>query len=200
VYIDIIRNEDALTAETYINIQLEEFYSKEVYREEENRFGCGLCSKMFRGTLFVQKHIQNKHEAQLDKAKEKGIIIQYQKNYENDTNHITPSDVYSSGKEDFSQIYQNYYKQQKEKKEKEDQERDERRRDYYSRKNSSSYRKDNYRSERKYDNQNHQENNRDRKLVDYADIATDWDKPKERPVDIDYEKSLHEFIPRNDSF
>jgi len=196
LYIDLVRNEDALTAESCINSQIEEFYKKEIYKEEDSRFGCGLCSKMFRGSSFVQNHIQNKHESNLAKVKEKGIAVQYQKNYENDPFHISPTDVYSSpSEEEVSQIYNNYHKIQKDKKDKEEQEREERRKEHYSRKNQSSYRnRDNFRPEKRHD---YEEVRKDRKLVDYADIAIDWDKPKERSIDIDYEKSLHEFIPKS---
>jgi len=126
------------------------------------------------------------------------------KNYENDPFHIEPSDVYGNQThEELQATFQKYYKAEKEKKEKEEREKEERKRDSgrdnyrdnrdnYSRR---SYRKE-YRPNDNYKKEHALEINKDRKLVDYSDIVSDFEKPKDNQMDIDYEKSLHEFIPK----
>jgi len=78
-FIEIPRTSEVYTADSCIKKQTDEFYNNEIFKEEESRFGCRICNKMFRGSLFVQKHIQNKHENALDKVREQGIFAQYQK-------------------------------------------------------------------------------------------------------------------------
>lgn len=47
------------------------FYKEKVVKDSPERFRCAMCNKMFKGPVFVRKHIVAKHPEELDKIKEK---------------------------------------------------------------------------------------------------------------------------------
>mmetsp|Transcript_14398 Transcript_14398/g.25896 ORF Transcript_14398/g.25896 Transcript_14398/m.25896 type:complete len:488 (+) Transcript_14398:123-1586(+) len=54
--------------EKYANMCISFLESKTLALNEPNKFRCALCSKLFRGSEFVHKHIKNKHKPAVDKA------------------------------------------------------------------------------------------------------------------------------------
>ena len=63
--------------------ELEEFCREHTIQIEAEKFRCSLCSKLFRASEFVHKHLHLKHEEELQKLKED---IEYFNNYLRDTN------------------------------------------------------------------------------------------------------------------
>jgi hypothetical protein len=44
------------------------FYDRHVIKTDENKYRCGVCQKLFRGAEFVHKHLNKKHEADVETA------------------------------------------------------------------------------------------------------------------------------------
>jgi hypothetical protein len=62
---------------------LEAFYNEKIVKDSAERFRCDVCSKMFKGPIFVKKHIAAKHPEKLEEIKEKAQEEQYYLNYLN---------------------------------------------------------------------------------------------------------------------
>jgi hypothetical protein len=60
---------------------LEAFYNEKIVKDSAERFRCDVCSKMFKGPIFVKKHIAAKHPEKLEEIKEKALEEQYFQNY-----------------------------------------------------------------------------------------------------------------------
>ena len=63
---------------------LKEFVDGHIEQMEEEKFGCKLCTKLFRGADFVRRHITNKHQDACEEIKEKAIDEVYQMNVVHD--------------------------------------------------------------------------------------------------------------------
>ena len=50
---------------------LEEFVQSQLEKMGEEKYGCKLCTKLFRSADFVERHIQNKHKSVLEEVEEK---------------------------------------------------------------------------------------------------------------------------------
>lgn len=60
------------TGERKIQEALEDWYKDKVIEEQVNqRYKCDLCGKMFKSDVFVQNHLQNKHEKECKEVKDK---------------------------------------------------------------------------------------------------------------------------------
>jgi hypothetical protein len=62
---------------------LEAFYNEKIVKDSAERFRCDVCAKMFKGPIFVKKHIAAKHPEKLEEIKEKAQDEQYYLNYLN---------------------------------------------------------------------------------------------------------------------
>jgi len=60
---------------------LEIFYNEKIIKDSPERFRCEICSKMFKGPLFVKKHISVKHSEKLEEIREKAREEQFYRNY-----------------------------------------------------------------------------------------------------------------------
>jgi len=60
---------------------LESFYNEKIIKDSPERFRCEICSKMFKGPLFVKKHISVKHPEKLEEIREKAREEQFYRNY-----------------------------------------------------------------------------------------------------------------------
>jgi len=95
-----IINQKKVTGDVAVNKALEDFYSDKIYKEEEERYRCELCSKMFKAAIFVKKHIETKHaEPVVNPIKRKALDTQFLSNYVGDPNRFLPSSQYISQKE-----------------------------------------------------------------------------------------------------
>lgn len=79
------------TGEAIIEKKLEEFFQEKTFKENEERFRCEICNKMFKAAKFVHKHLTVKHCDQIDKIKQEAYDNQFFLNFTNDSNKITPS-------------------------------------------------------------------------------------------------------------
>lgn len=60
---------------------LEEFAQSQIEKMGEEKYGCKLCTKLFRSADFVERHIQNKHKSVLEEVEEKAYEDVYAQNY-----------------------------------------------------------------------------------------------------------------------
>merc|ERR1719399_2646001 len=60
---------------------LEEFVESHIEKMGEEKFGCKLCTKLFRSAEFVERHIHNKHKSVLEEIEEKANEDVYAQNY-----------------------------------------------------------------------------------------------------------------------
>ena len=64
--------------------------------EEENKVRCGICKKLFRGTEFIKRHIQTKHEENVNaivKDRMEAIMLE---NYINDPDKLSNQIIFAS--------------------------------------------------------------------------------------------------------
>jgi hypothetical protein len=69
--------------------KLKEFEEKFTVQEEENKFRCDLCKKLFRGSEFIKKHLSVKHNEEVSaviKERMESIMLE---RYLNDPNKLT---------------------------------------------------------------------------------------------------------------
>lgn len=50
---------------------LEIFYNEKIIKDSPERFRCDICSKMFKGPIFVKKHIAAKHPEKIEEIKDR---------------------------------------------------------------------------------------------------------------------------------
>jgi hypothetical protein len=67
---------------------LEAFYNEKIVKDSTERFRCDVCGKMFKGPIFVKKHIAAKHPEKLEEIKEKAREDQYFENYQSHCDKI----------------------------------------------------------------------------------------------------------------
>ena len=60
---------------------LEEFVESQIEKMGDEKFGCKLCTKLFRSSDFVQRHINNKHKSMVEEVEEKAYEEVYAQNY-----------------------------------------------------------------------------------------------------------------------
>jgi len=60
---------------------LEEFVQSQIEKMGEEKYGCKLCTKLFRSADFVERHIHNKHKSVLEEVEEKAYEDVYAQNY-----------------------------------------------------------------------------------------------------------------------
>ncbi len=60
---------------------LEEFVESHIEKMGEEKFGCKLCTKLFRSAEFVERHIHNKHKSVLEEIEENANEDVYAQNY-----------------------------------------------------------------------------------------------------------------------
>jgi len=60
---------------------LEIFYTDKIIKDNPDRFRCELCNKMFKGPVYVKKHISTKHPEKIEEIKEKAREEQFYRNY-----------------------------------------------------------------------------------------------------------------------
>jgi len=60
---------------------LETFYKDKIIKDSPERYRCDVCSKMFKGPIYVKKHISVKHPEKLEEIKEKAKEEQFFRNY-----------------------------------------------------------------------------------------------------------------------
>jgi len=60
---------------------LEEFIESQLEKMGEEKFGCKLCTKLFRSEDFVRRHIHNKHKSMVEEVEEKAYEEVYAQNY-----------------------------------------------------------------------------------------------------------------------
>ena len=48
-----------------LDTALQKFYEDTIVQKGEGKYKCGLCGKLFKDTVFVKKHISNKHDQEL---------------------------------------------------------------------------------------------------------------------------------------
>jgi len=65
------------------------YLKKNVLESGEERYSCKICDKMFKGDLFVEKHIQVKHDVLVDKEKNRYFWEKMINNYYADPNKQT---------------------------------------------------------------------------------------------------------------
>uniref|UniRef100_A0A6B2KZY1 C2H2-type domain-containing protein n=1 Tax=Arcella intermedia TaxID=1963864 RepID=A0A6B2KZY1_9EUKA len=82
------------TGEIALERGLEEMYRKKIIKENEERYRCDLCSKMFKAVKFVRKHIDTKHPDDVNHVKQQVLKARYFENYISDPNRILPSSQY----------------------------------------------------------------------------------------------------------
>ena len=72
-----------------LNKKLKEFEEKYTVQEEENKYRCDLCKKLFRGSEFIKKHLVAKHADEINSVvKERMESIMLEK-YLNDPAKLT---------------------------------------------------------------------------------------------------------------
>lgn len=68
---------------------LADFWALNVFKLEENKFSCGICSKLFMNAAFVKKHLRKKHSPELQEHLEKSEDYLYLLAYVNDDSRPT---------------------------------------------------------------------------------------------------------------
>ena len=81
-----------------IEIEVEKFLNKNVKKEDDSKYRCLVCSKMFKGDNFVKKHIGLKHTERIEEIKE---MAKYRNSYARDANRITHNDAQDKPKRHF---------------------------------------------------------------------------------------------------
>ena len=64
--------------------------------EEENKVRCGICKKLFRGTEFIRRHIQTKHEENVNAIVKDRIETIMLENYVNDPDKLSNQIAFAS--------------------------------------------------------------------------------------------------------
>jgi len=84
-------NYKVATAQQLTDKKTTKFYNKYVNKIEEEKYRCGVCSKLFMGESFVRKHLSLKHIEDLELLKQKALDKQFFENYFNDPRRIVPN-------------------------------------------------------------------------------------------------------------
>jgi len=88
---EISQQRKVVTGDMAITKALDDFYKDKIEQEDEERFRCELCSKMFKASIFVKKHIETKHaDPVVNAIKRKALETQYYNNYINDPTRFFP--------------------------------------------------------------------------------------------------------------
>jgi len=70
------------------------FITENIKKKGKSRFKCVLCTKLFKGYEFVQKHMALKHAPEVEEGRRKALSQQFLQNYLDDPN--APSDIPST--------------------------------------------------------------------------------------------------------
>lgn len=57
----IERDMNVNTAKRSIDEEMKRFFGMKITKEDDAKYRCELCGKMFKAQLFVEKHMYNKH-------------------------------------------------------------------------------------------------------------------------------------------
>jgi len=66
--------------------EIDKFAARNVNKVDEGKYRCKLCSKLFKGELFVKKHIKSKHTESIEPIK---LEVDFFNNYAQDIQKIT---------------------------------------------------------------------------------------------------------------
>lgn len=75
---------------------IDEFISKNTNEEDENKVRCEVCAKLFRGSEFIKKHIQTKHEDLIMKIVKDRLETIMLENYIQDPDKLTNQIVFAN--------------------------------------------------------------------------------------------------------
>jgi len=82
-------NPDVYTGKQLIQQSKKEFFQKQIVKIEENKYRCSLCSKLFRGPAYVEKHLNLKHISEIEKIEVEALEEQFFLNYLNDPKKLS---------------------------------------------------------------------------------------------------------------
>lgn len=76
--------------------EIDEFIDKNTNQEDENKVRCEVCAKLFRGSEFIKKHIQTKHEDLILKIVKDRLEAIMLENYIQDPDKLTNQIVFAN--------------------------------------------------------------------------------------------------------
>jgi len=66
-------NPDVVSGKNLLENKLDKFHKKNIVKIDEDKYRCGICSKLFSGDQFVRKHLNLKHAEEVEVIRKKAL-------------------------------------------------------------------------------------------------------------------------------